>query len=430
METDPIRINQRLLNLALIGIIGLEEPPDGTIVLHVETQGAMSFCNRCGVQGTVKERPVLKVGDLPICGRPVVLAWRKYRWECPARCRGSWTEQRPDIIEPRCTAMTVRAGHWATRQVGRHVRPVSDVAGELGVSWHTVMDTVTFFGAVLIDDPARIGATKSVGVDETCFMSATATSPTTWVGAVADVDRRFVIDVFQGRQAPDLTGWLAKRDKQWRDGVTTAVTDLHEPFRAAITNTETGFVNAALVADPFHVVGVANRVVDKVRRRVQTDTLGHRGRASDPLYKSRKLLLLAAEKLVPGSKSEQRLEAFLKIGDPNGEVREARDIKELVRDIYTMWNKPGDARRWITALIQDCKDSKTAEIRGLGRTLKQWIEPILGWHTTGASNGPSEGLNNIIKKVKRVAAGFKNFDNYRTRILLACGACNWNLLTQ
>ena len=36
---------------------------------------------------------------------------------------------------------------------------------------------------------------------------------------------------------------------------------------------------------------VANRCVDKVRRRVQNETLGHRGTKSDPLYRIRKLLL-------------------------------------------------------------------------------------------------------------------------------------------
>jgi len=30
--------------------------------------------------------------------------------------------------------------------------------------------------------------------------------------------------------------------------------------------------------------------------------------------------------------------------------------------------------------------------------------------------------------VKRVAAGFRNLTNYRTRILLAVGGCNWSLL--
>ena len=68
------------------------------------------------------------------------------------------------------------------------------------------------------------------------------------------------------------------------------------------------------------------------------------------------------------------------------------------------------------------------EIRGLGRTLRQWRTPILAWHNTGASNGPTEGLNSIIKKIKRVAAGFTNFAHYRTRILLAIGGCDWTLI--
>ncbi len=61
-------------------------------------------------------------------------------------------------------------------------------------------------------------------------------------------------------------------------------------------------------------------------------------------------------------------------------------------------------------------------------TLKRWRGQILAWHTTGASNGPTEGLNSIIKKVKRVGAGFRSFANYRLRILLAVGGCDWSLL--
>jgi transposase len=64
----------------------------------------------------------------------------------------------------------------------------------------------------------------------------------------------------------------------------------------------------------------------------------------------------------------------------------------------------------------------------MARTLKQWREAILAWHTTGYTNGPVEGLNSLIKKIKRVAAGFRSFANYRLRILLACGSCNWDLL--
>ena len=429
METDATRICELMLDLPDMTIVAFDDSDSAVARLHVQSKPKRSFCRRCGMQANVKDRPVSEINDLPICGRPLTLVWRKYRWSCPGACGGSWTERRDDIVAVNCSALTVRAGHWATRQVGASIRPVSHLAVELGVSWHTVMDTVSFWAKPLIDDPLRIGATASVGVDETCFESATAEHATTWLGSVVDVEKRFVIDVFEGRQSADLTSWLATRDQAWRDRVTTVVIDLHEPFRAAITNTVTGFTNAQLVADPFHVVGVGNRAVDKVRRRVQTDVLGHRGRKDDPLYRTRKLLLIAAEKIPKGSKGKARLEAYLAIGDPNGEVREALQIKEFVRDIYTLWNDEPAARMWVNGIIDEARISAVKEIKGLGRTLKQWIEPILAWHTTGASNGPTEGLNSVIKKIKRTAAGFKNRANYRTRILLACGNCNWDLLT-
>lgn len=66
--------------------------------------------------------------------------------------------------------------------------------------------------------------------------------------------------------------------------------------------------------------------------------------------------------------------------------------------------------------------------RSLARTLNQCRDPILAWHRHGHTNGPVEGLNSLIKKVKRVVAGFTNFDDYRTRILLAVGGSDWDLL--
>ena len=219
MESDVTRICELMLNLPDMTVIAFDESDPGVARLHVQSKARRSFCRRCGMQATVKDRPILEINDLPICGRPSTLVWRKYRWGCPGMCGGTWTEQRDDIVAANCSAMTVRAGHWATRQVGANIRPVSHLAVELGVSWHTMMDTVAYWAQPMIDNPLRVGHTTSVGVDETCFESATAKHPTTWIGSVVDVDKKYVIDVFAGRQSADLTAWLTTRDKAWR-GVT------------------------------------------------------------------------------------------------------------------------------------------------------------------------------------------------------------------
>ena len=57
--------------------------------------------------------------------------------------------------------------------------------------------------------------------------------------------------------------------------------------------------------------------------------------------------------------------------------------------------------------------------------MAKWRTEILAHHTTGASNGPTEAVNLLIKKVQRIAHGFRNFDNYRLRLLLACGNVKW-----
>ena len=78
--------------------------------------------------------------------------------------------------------------------------------------------------------------------------------------------------MIEGRESPDLAAWLAERPEAWREGVKITVTDLHEPFRAALA---AHLPNATAVADAFHVVAVGTRVVDRTRRRVQQETLGH-----------------------------------------------------------------------------------------------------------------------------------------------------------
>ena len=66
--------------------------------------------------------------------------------------------------------------------------------------------------------------------------------------------------------------------------------------------------------------------------------------------------------------------------------------------------------------------------RRLGRTLTRWRHQIAAWHHARFTNGPTEAVNNLIKRVKRVAFGITNWTNYRTRSLLYAGKPNWSLL--
>jgi transposase len=92
-----------------------------------------------------------------------------------------------------------------------------------------------------------------------------------------------------------------------------ATAPLAESFRAGLSP---GLDHARRVADPFQVVRAGNHCLDKVRRAVDNETLSHRGRKRDPLY--RKLLLSGHERL--GEAGHRRMLLGLRVGEPADEV--------------------------------------------------------------------------------------------------------------
>jgi transposase len=102
--------------------------------------------------------------------------------------------------------------------------------------------------------------------------------------------------------------------------------------------------------------------------------------------------------------------------------------KEAVRELYAHGD-PDLALQWVTQLGRDLQDKDyPIEARSLGRTLIRWKHQIAAWHHAHVSNGPTEAVNNLIKRVKRAAFGFTSFRNYRIRSLLYAGKPNWDLL--
>ena len=82
--------------------------------------------------------------------------------------------------------------------------------------------------------------------------------------------------------------WLEERSEDFRAGVQIATLD---PFQGQQERHRLACSQAATsVLDAFHIVKLAGDAPGEVRRRVQQDTTGHRGRKGDPLYQIRNLL--------------------------------------------------------------------------------------------------------------------------------------------
>jgi len=413
-----------LVGLPDVTVLGVEDRPGGPLAVHVEQAGERPDCMGCGARPQVKDRETVELVDLPAFGRRTRLCWHKVRWSCPnsACAMTTWTWADPRIAAARLV-MTDRAGRWVTEQVGRFARSVNEIANELGCDWHTINDTVMAYGTALVDDPGRFGVVTAVGLDEALFVRLGPFHRLNWSTSIVDVDNGQLLDVVPGRSGKAPAEWLAARGQAWRDQVLWATLDLSGPYRAVF---DLMLPDAVQVADPFHVVKLANSKLDECRRRVQNQTLGHRGRKSDPLYRCRRLLTRADERLDEHGRT--KLLGLLDAGDPDGEVRTAWHAKEVVRSIYDH-HDPQLAAEFVERLGQDLQDNSCpVEVRSLGRTLLRWKDQIAAWHTAQVSQGPTEGINNLIKRVKRAAFGMTRFRNFRVRVLLYAGKPNWALL--
>jgi transposase len=278
------------------------------------------------------------------------------------------------------------------------------------------MRAVGDHGRPLVEDPTRLEDVTALGLDETSFLKATRAAPTRYVTGLVDLEGGRLLDVVADRTRAAVAGWLGARTRDWLAGVGTVALD---PWRGYASALVAPLGHARVVVDHFHAVRLANMVVDQIRRRVQQATLGHRGRKPDPLYRIRKLLLTAAEQLT--GRGRARLRAGLAAGDPGGEVVAAWQGKELLRAVYAAGDL-ADARAALERFYRWCAGVQLLELSRLARTVRAWQTEILAWHLTGGcSNGPTEAINLLIKKVKRVGHGFRNFANYRLRLLLHCG---------
>jgi transposase len=420
VETEPTRMCALLIGLPTVTVTGVGEWPHW-LRIAVSSRLERPVCGSCGGVPHGHGRREVELVDLPVFGRPARLAWTKQRWRCSA-CARTWTEQQPQVASSRC-GLTTRAARWATVQVGRHGRSVSEVAADLGCDWHTVMDAVVLFGEPLIDDPARYGEVTAVGLDETLFARVGEFRQQCWSTQIVDVTTGQLLDVVQGRDAVEPCRWFAARPEAWRAAIAWATLDLSSSYRRVF---DTMLPDATQVADPFHLVRLANSAVDECRRRVQNETHGHRGHKEDPLYRCRRMLVMAAERL-PDHRKE-RLVGLLAAGDPKGELRLTWHAKEVVRQIYDHTD-PLLAAAWVDEIVQDFTDREMPfEVRRLGRTIRRWRDQIVAWHHAQVSNGPTEAVNNLVKRVKLVAFGIVNFRHYRLRALLYAGHPNWDLL--
>ena len=173
--------------------------------------------------------------------------------------------------------------------------------------------------------------------------------------------------------------------------------------------------DAVAVMDPFHVVRLAGDALDRCRRRVQQDILGHRGLAGDPLYRARRTLHTGAGLLT--DKQRARLEAVFAV-EEHVEVEATWGIYQRIVTAYREPDRAQGRKQMMQAVITPSarRPGRARRDPPLGRTLEQRAADILAFFDRpGTSNGPTEAINGRLEHLRGSALGFRNLTNYIAR---------------
>src|SRR5690606_35179622 len=228
---------------------------------------------------------------------------------------------------------------------------------------------------------SRFDGVRTLGVDEHIWhhVSIDERGPKELTGMV-DLTRdqhgkvrARLLDLVPGRTGKAYADWLKARGQAFRDRVEVATLDPFHGYKNAIDDQ---LEDAVAVLDAFHVVKLGTAAVDEVRRRVQQDTLGHRGRKGVPLYGIRTILRAGAEKLT--DKQKTRLEKAIGADERHDEVLVAWQCAQQLRSAYRARDLT-TGRRIALKTLQAFRTCPIPEIRRLGRTLHQWRAAFLAY---------------------------------------------------
>lgn len=241
-----------------------------------------------------------------------------------------------------------------------------------------------------------------LGIDEHFFSRKRGYATT-----LADLRNHKVFDVVLGRDETSLGAYL--KALPGRERVQVVVMDLSETYRRIVRKY---FPNAKIVADRFHVI----RWINQQFLKTWSDF--------DPVARKNRGLLSLMRTHAWNLSGDQRarLEEYFR---ENPALRSIYEFKSgLVELLLKKKQNQREAKALIPQLlwhIEECRRSPLPRFQELARTLKRWLEPIARMWRFSKNNGITEGLHNKMESISRRAFGFRNFENYRLRVIALCG---------
>jgi transposase len=375
----------RLLRLPGASVIDVSFSAEGVIVT-VCLRRRRRVCGRCGQTGRLEihDRRIKRWRHLDLGASRCVIEAELRRLRCLdcgvhleavpwARHDAHHTRDFEDLVA------------WLAQQMAK-----TPIAGLLRIGWDTVGRIVQRVVADHLDEH-RLDGLVQIGVDEISYRRGQR-----YLTSVADHKTGAIVWCAPGRNAATLQQFFALLGDR-KTSIRAVSIDMSGGYQQAIRE---AIPRAEICFDPFHVVRLAQRAVDQVRR----DEWNAHDRSKTPAGKwikgTRWSLLKSPEK--------QTIDQLAKLGEvqqANRPLYRAFLLKEELRLLYHL-DDPGLAPTHLDSWLTWASRSRLEPFVKLARTIRRHRDGILNAIRLGLDNGRLEGLNSRIRLISHRSFGF------------------------
>ena len=283
---------------------------------------------------------------------------------------------------------------------------VSQGCALMGIGWETAQEIMRRAVERGLEQRPLEGL-KHLGMDEKSFKRGQS-----YITLLTDLEQSRVLDVVEERTVAASDQLWETLNPEQKQAVEAVAVDMWEPFIQTIAKQ---VPNADIVHDKFHVSKYLNEAVDKVRRQEHKELMAQ---GDETLKGSRQLWLYNPQNFSP-----EQAEEFCALKDLQLKVARAWAAKELFSKFWE-YHAEGWARRFFKDWFGWVSRSRLKPVIEVAQMLKRHLDHLLTYLRHHITNAVTEGLNSKIQSLKSAARGFRNFRNYRIRILFFCGKLN------
>ncbi len=348
------------------------------------------------------------VEDLRLFEKRVYLHVIKRRYQCEKN--GRIYVEAIEWLKPRCRV---------TNRLAKEIYRLTSIATNQEAGWYLGLNDEKvyridkailedLFKKRLIPTPVSV----NISVDEVAWKKHHR-----YLTNVIDTDDRVLTWNAKGRKAEVLDKYYQSLGTDDCRRIESVAMDGAKTY---ISSTEKYAVNALIVLDRFHATQKANNAADQVRRDELSKARKNENEELIELTNCKQRFILLKSRNRLSQKQSATLEKLCEINQP---IYKALLLKESFLQTYFL-NTAEEAKKHLEEWIEQAVTSGLKPFMELAYSIAGKIQYILNWFAKKISSAISEGFNNKIKRLKRMAYGYRDIYYFRLKIHQHCGYLN------